>query len=188
MRRVYFIKPIGMDGPIKIGCSRSPERRHSALENWSPFPLEIVASIEGDFHLERRFHAKFAHLHDRREWFFAGDDLAQTIEAINNGTFDVSSLPNGINIGAGKKPPKPEWFALQMSYSLRVAWMTRRTGTQCPVCPYDMIRKNDVERIAAVEAYLADPIGRGIHNPWPWAVKAREHFMATYRPEQVSAH
>jgi hypothetical protein len=33
--RVYFIKPIGLQGPIKIGCSKSPEGRHSTLESRS---------------------------------------------------------------------------------------------------------------------------------------------------------
>ena len=46
MTYVYFIKPIGMDGPIKIGCSVSPDRRRETLEWWCPFPLEILAEIE----------------------------------------------------------------------------------------------------------------------------------------------
>lgn len=28
MKRVYFIKPVGMAGPIKIGCSYTPEWRY----------------------------------------------------------------------------------------------------------------------------------------------------------------
>lgn len=36
---VYFIKPIGMDGPIKIGCSDKPARRLITLAAWSPFGM-----------------------------------------------------------------------------------------------------------------------------------------------------
>ena len=87
MTRVYFIKPIGMEGPIKIGCSFSPTARRETLETWSPFALEIVAEIEGEFRLERQFHALFSDSHQRREWFTA-------TPAINAGTFDKTTLPN----------------------------------------------------------------------------------------------
>ncbi len=90
---VYFIKPIGMDGPIKIGCSQYPGKRLSSLETWCPFPLEIVAQIEGDVYIERRFHRKFLDTHLRSEWFEATDDLLDTIRQINAGQFQVSSLP-----------------------------------------------------------------------------------------------
>lgn len=53
-RRVYFIKPVGLAGPIKIGCSYSPEKRRSALDCWSPFALEIIAQIDGGANLERQ--------------------------------------------------------------------------------------------------------------------------------------
>lgn len=69
MSRVYFIKPIGFDGPIKIGCSISPDGRRDTLQTWCPFPLEIVAEIEGDTKLERRFHLMFDDTCKGREWF-----------------------------------------------------------------------------------------------------------------------
>lgn len=82
-----------MDGPIKIGCSASPDRRRSSLETWSPFPLEIIAVIEGGEKLERRFHAKFTGQHKSREWFRISTELLVTIDAINAGTFDIETLP-----------------------------------------------------------------------------------------------
>lgn len=91
--RVYFIKPIGMNGPIKIGCSASPDGRRSVLATWSPFALEVVAEIEGDFQLEQRFHARFLGQHERREWFTASPDLLATIAQIAAGKFDPSTLP-----------------------------------------------------------------------------------------------
>lgn len=95
MKRVYFIKPVGMDGPVKIGTSCSPDGRRKTLATWSPFPLEIVAEIEGGRDLERRFHVKFYPDCQGREWFKASDELTRVIEAINAGTFDVSELPSG---------------------------------------------------------------------------------------------
>lgn len=92
-RRVYFIKPIGMDGPVKIGCSRWPEQRRDTLATWSPFPLEVVAELEGDLLLERRFHAKFLPQHLHREWFNFTPELGEVIAAICAGTFDHETLP-----------------------------------------------------------------------------------------------
>lgn len=114
-RTVYFIKPVGMDGPIKIGCSVSPDNRRQTLEEWSPFPLELVAEISGDMMLEARFHGYFRGEALRREWFNASPRLLETIRQINDGTFDMSSLPA---YGPGLRPPRrkkdtgyitPEW-------------------------------------------------------------------------------
>lgn len=91
---VYFIRPIGMDGPVKIGCSRSPYKRLVTLETWCPFPLEIVAEIKGDTLLERRFHARFRASHMRHEWFRWTPGLAETIDLIGSGAFDVETLPD----------------------------------------------------------------------------------------------
>src|SRR3546814_4337127 len=98
MKRVYFIRPIGQAGPVKIGCSVGPNKRRHELETWSPVPLEIVAEIDGGFDIERRFHAKFQDTHERREWFTWSQGLDDTITAINAGAFDVSTLPEPVQI------------------------------------------------------------------------------------------
>ena len=90
---VYFIKPIDMDGPIKIGCSQSPGKRKTTLEMWCPFPLEIVAEIAGGSIIEARFHRKFLSAYLRSEWFTPTKELKHTIRQINLGTFDVGTLP-----------------------------------------------------------------------------------------------
>lgn len=94
MSRVYFIRPIGMAGPVKIGTSRTPDRRLNTFETWSPFPLEIAAAIDGDYRLERRFHNHFAADHTHREWFKWSPQLEMVIQAVKAGTFDVSTLPS----------------------------------------------------------------------------------------------
>ncbi len=116
MRRVYFIKPVGMDGPIKIGCSESPARRRIALEAWSPFPLELVATIEGDCLLEQRFHAEFIADHERLEWFRITPRLLAVIGAINAGTFDIETLPRASGTIAGLKARTETWEPIDYDY------------------------------------------------------------------------
>lgn len=93
MTVVYFIKPIGHDGPIKIGYSKDAETRLRNIEFWSPLRLEVVATIPGDVMLERRFHARFIKHHSHREWFHWSQELADVIAQIVAGEFDTESLP-----------------------------------------------------------------------------------------------
>lgn len=126
MRRVYFIKPVGMDGPIKVGCSLSPDMRRKTLETWSPFALEVVAEIEGDFDLEARFHALFQETHQRREWFGWSKRIAAVLAAINDGTFAVETLPSPLlrissTKGKGSRPRKPcPYKAFSIAYFARL--------------------------------------------------------------------
>lgn len=83
---VYFIKPVGMAGPIKIGCSWHTRERLKTLSTWSPFPLEIIVTIPGSYKLEKNIHACFADLHSHREWFHAGDRLLKAIELLKQDT------------------------------------------------------------------------------------------------------
>lgn len=113
---VYFIKPIGMDGPIKIGQSKSPEGRVRDLSRWSPFPLEIVAEIEGGRDVEERFHAAFIDHHERLEWFSPHPEILNAIAAINAGTFDVDSLPYPSGPIHGMKKRQATWVAIDYEY------------------------------------------------------------------------
>lgn len=79
---VYFIRPVGMLAPIKIGRSEAPKDRLSSLMSWSPFPLEIVATIEGDNSLELKLHTRFAHVRTHREWFLADVDLLRGVDLL----------------------------------------------------------------------------------------------------------
>lgn len=92
---IYFIRPVGMDGPVKIGCSTLPERRLMEYHAVSPFPLEIVATLKGNIILERRFQQRFAHLRTHHEWFRTDPELTAAIQAIQAGSFDIESLPEG---------------------------------------------------------------------------------------------
>lgn len=158
MSRVYFIKPIGMDGPIKIGCSRFPEGRRSSLETWSPFPLEVIAEVEGGFDTELRFHQSFAHLHDRREWFRPDAVLLAVIAAINAGTFDLDMLPPvDPALGAKWRARKalPEWHAKQGALTRR-AWAAEYASKRrCPVDYRGVYRDGREADIPVIEDFIA---------------------------------
>lgn len=82
---IYFIRPVGMDGPIKIGCTMSLDYRIDTLETWSPFKLEVIALLDGDTYLERNIHECFSDFHSHKEWFHPGERLLDFIEKIRDG-------------------------------------------------------------------------------------------------------
>jgi Meiotically Up-regulated Gene 113 (MUG113) protein len=90
---VYFIRPVGMDGPVKIGVSSWPYERRATLMSWSPIPLEVVATINGDRELEKRFHAAFWDYRRHGEWFESSPALRAMIDDIAGGRFSLDSLP-----------------------------------------------------------------------------------------------
>lgn len=94
---VYFMRPIGGEGPVKIGYSWNPTARLALYSHWSPFPLEIALSIPGAAALEGKLHCHFAHLRTHHEWFRAAPELLQAMDELRAGTFDFSTLPAGKN-------------------------------------------------------------------------------------------
>lgn len=66
---VYFVKPIGMSGPIKIGFAADFEVRFQSLQTGSPIPLEALRVIEGTQQTELALHRKFAAHRLHGEWF-----------------------------------------------------------------------------------------------------------------------
>ncbi|WP_303758379.1 GIY-YIG nuclease family protein [Sphingobium yanoikuyae] len=180
MRRVYFIKPVGMDGPIKIGCSRSPDGRRKTLDTWSPFALEVVAEIDGDLDIERRFHALLEPWHDRREWFSASPEVLAVVDQVKLGEFDIASLPEPayvcINRAAASAAHKASWTderRMQASYCTRIRHTQIKSGTVCPAYA-SMVADPEVRKV--IDAYLADPHRHGEtlesyearvgHMPW----------------------
>ena len=85
VRRVYFIRPIGQDGPIKIGSSRCPEDRLATYMRWSPYPLEIVVSVPGTMKTEVAIHCCFADAHSHEEWFRPIPRLLAAVERLIEG-------------------------------------------------------------------------------------------------------
>ncbi len=66
---IYFVKPVGETGPIKIGSAKDPIERLAGLQLASPVALEIVALLDSVPSLERALQHKFAESHRHGEWF-----------------------------------------------------------------------------------------------------------------------
>jgi hypothetical protein len=88
----------GQGGPVKIGWSSMCSERLKVCQSWSPIKLTLEARTPGGERLECRFHVHFAHLHMHGEWFRAAPELDAAIDAINAGTFDLDTLPEGRRI------------------------------------------------------------------------------------------
>ena len=79
-KRVYFLRPVGQLGPVKIGCSCFPEGRLDTFTIWSPQRLELVTSVPGNHADERALHGMFKKHHLHGEWFAASKELLGLIE------------------------------------------------------------------------------------------------------------
>jgi hypothetical protein len=78
---IYFVQPVD-GGPVKIGYSADPQRRHAQLEAIYRRPLVALAVIEGDRRREREIHDRFAHLRlGNTEQFRPAPELAEFIGA-----------------------------------------------------------------------------------------------------------
>ena len=123
--KVYFIKPVGMDGPIKIGSSTCPAKRLETLAVWSPFPLEMIVDVDGDLADEQFIHSCFADVHSHKEWFNASKMLTDTIERIaKSGSLDwvrdeLKPIGRIRNVGKGSRPC-PEYRVGIRSYNARI--------------------------------------------------------------------
>jgi hypothetical protein len=108
---VYFIKPVGQEGPIKIGHSIYPPERLAALQTWSPLELEIVCVIAGTRAVESAIHSRFAAWQARGEWFEATPNLRLLIAALKRGDkiehlIDFSLWKGGLAKRAARRSPE----------------------------------------------------------------------------------
>jgi hypothetical protein len=76
---VYFIQS-GKDGPIKIGWSQDVGRRMSELQVANALPLALLGVTPGTMETESEFHARFAHLRMKAEWFKDSPEIRDFIE------------------------------------------------------------------------------------------------------------
>lgn len=96
MKSVYFMRPIGQQGPIKIGCSAQPIKRLRDVETWSPLPLEIVAHAPGGNSHERILHYRFGQHRLHGEWFAENAELIALMARVaETGALPPMDIPNG---------------------------------------------------------------------------------------------
>lgn len=182
---VYFIKPRGFDGPIKIGTSYTPEGRLIDLATWSPLPLELVGAVKGDGKDERLLHNHFANLHSHREWFHAEAPLVSMIKQIlEAGSIDAvrASL---VPVGSIRKrrPAMSADAKLRRSYEKRIGtargdvkkfvgsagqWCSPRdvNAIMDRWCRYRLSACPTAEEIERLEEYLANPSSYSVLPSW----------------------
>lgn len=66
---------------VKIGFSKTPQKRLSTLQIGSPVPLTLLATFEGGRDLETSLHRHFASRRRHGEWFELGADPLEAVEA-----------------------------------------------------------------------------------------------------------
>lgn len=103
---VYFIKPVGQAGPIKVGHSIFPPDRLGALQTWSPVDLELISQFPGSFEIERAIHERFARWQVRGEWFEPVDELVKLAEGIRDGG-NLEDLVD-LSVKTGKLVSRPK--------------------------------------------------------------------------------
>lgn len=173
MTSVYFIKPIGMDSPIKIGCSRCAKGRLAEIARWAPMPLEIIGTVPGSFKDERTLHRRFAHLQEHLEWFTADAELLRTIDRVIKAG-SVSAVLGDAHTGADiRTPGHRKWTIdrrLRQSFSRRLAYVRDRlnkeqpAGWDTPVELKEIMRawshgkRPDKINASKLDRYLADPV------------------------------
>lgn len=161
---VYFMKPCGMDGPIKIGFSYSPRGRLEVLSVWSPFPLEIIGAVPGVYDDEQFLHRCFAQSHHHREWFHSTPSLRETIdeiiaagsvEAVRGKISPVGTIRG--KVGIHRSAEMKRW----QSYYMKVGWAEKRLrkrGEDTNWCVPDDVR-------AILRKWRIDPVGKDIRPP-----------------------
>lgn len=97
---VYFIRPMGKAGPIKIGHSTFPPTRLITMQIWSYEELEIISQFAAPRKMEKDLHERFARYQIRGEWFLACDELVALAEGIRYGK-SISDLVD-LSVKTGK--------------------------------------------------------------------------------------
>jgi len=183
---VYFIKPIGLDGPVKIGCSMVPENRLINLTVWSPWPLEILVTIPGGQPLEANIHDCFADSHSHREWFRSTPRLRKLIDDLKSGlgieaALDLSDRKANLR---NRNRFYGNDVKLRMSYRMRVNWAERQLRKKdengawdSPADVQDILDRwsgygNQAsvqptpEQFARLDEFLSDPEKFCVIPPW----------------------
>lgn len=112
-RQIYFARAVGVIGPIKIGASKNVARRMIEIEQWCPFPIEVLAVVDGDLTLERRIQMKFVGSHSHQEWFHATEELLELIAKLQAG------IPLSEAISLDATPgilPRRRWHPLKRAF------------------------------------------------------------------------
>lgn len=86
---LYFIRPIGLFGPLKIGLTGKTQRRLEEFQSWSPIPLEVMGTVPGTWADEQFLHGCLADYHSHGEWFHYSPAVIDAItEVLRTGSVE----------------------------------------------------------------------------------------------------
>lgn len=179
MKQVYFLRPVGQTGPIKIGCSRWPRQRLDVFLSWSPVELEIAAMIDGGFDLERRLHGIFSSHRIRHEWFRPVPELVALIDGLIAGRAIGEFIDLAAPVIRLRRPRSlTDSDRLRLSYIHRLRWafydipfrqpsdareiMCRWSGWH----PHNQKHHPTDAEIARLDAVIAQPKKYGARSQW----------------------
>jgi hypothetical protein len=161
---VYFIKPVGLPGPIKIGFSVNTRERLLSLGAWSPLKLEIIAEIPGTCQLEKNIQDCLLNSHSHHEWFFPTDEVISVVEAIKAGIPIEEAVDLTNRVGSIRTRGLSGWTEStkkRASYSTRIRnlhWKGYKTPQQIEsiLRKWDRDRSPSSEDIALLDVFISD--------------------------------
>lgn len=74
---IYFIKA---NDKVKIGYAEDPSKRIPSIQTSSPYELEVLLILEGNYDLEYKLHKRFNDLRATGEWFDFGESIKSYIK------------------------------------------------------------------------------------------------------------
>lgn len=74
---IYFIKA---NDRVKIGYADDPKSRIQSIQTSSPYKLEVLLIIDGNFEVERELHDRFQAYRITGEWFEYVDELSSFVK------------------------------------------------------------------------------------------------------------
>jgi len=74
---IYFIKA---NEKVKIGYAVDPSKRIPAIQTSSPFDLEVLLIIDGNYDKEYELHKRFQDMRTSGEWFEFGEPIKSFIK------------------------------------------------------------------------------------------------------------
>ena len=95
---IYAARAAVEGGLYKFGATSNLVRRFRHICNASPVDMELIGSMIGDCHLERRIHASLLEWHVRCEWFEPSEPVRQMARNIAAGTVQIDDLPAPIGV------------------------------------------------------------------------------------------
>lgn len=122
---VYFAKIAGHD-LLRVGCTATPRQRISSLQSWSPFDLEIIASIDAGFFVEGWLHHRYREHRHRGDWFRLCDLIRRDAATLAAGGV-ILGMPRESEFG-NKKHGRSRVDELRRAHGLSFKQLSAETG------------------------------------------------------------